>query len=279
MSDSIATPATPMTVTLDPFANSGEMLDEVYQLQHLFHLVANQEYPPSQDLPSILHLITDKAVKEQRLNYSLQPLDSPLFVKALYYEKKYLPQLEAEIRDYFQLPPPCGYESDDDEDPWADHLPPFRGGPPRPTMAQANKRYKDTFFSIRLALLQDFTIFEVLEAYIQDLLHYHTSSIQCYENSLALVMELATKVRAKDPNNKNAARFTPQFEQEHKDDIREYQEHPILQFLKDKTQRECISCITLYKKAHELKTWLHYHGASLRFLSTHIRCLEEELRA
>ena len=275
MSDSLAAP---VTVNLDPFNNSGEMLDEVYHLQRLFHLVANQEYPPSQDLPCILHLIADEAVKEQRLNYPLQPLDAELFVKAVYYEKKYLPQLEGVIRDYFQLPPPCGYESED-EDPWADHLPPFRGGAPRPTMAQANKQYKDTFFSIRLALLQDFQIFEVLEAYIQDLLHYHNTSIQCYEDSLARVMDLATKVRTKDPKNKNAMRFTAQFEEEHRHDIREYQEHPLLAFFQDETQRECISCIALYQKAHELKTWHQYHGAALRFLSTYIRCLEEELRA
>lgn len=262
---------------LDPFNNSGEMLDDVRHLQSMFRLLANQEYPPSQGLPCILHLITDDAVKEQRQTYPLNPLDAPLFVKALYYEKVYLPQLETEIRDYFQLPPPCTYASD--EDPWAEHIPPFRSGPPRPTMAQANERYKGIFFPIRLALLQDFKIYEVLEVYVQDLLHYHKTSIQCYEQTLANIMDLAEKVRTKDANNNNAARFTPEFEQGHKDRIQEYKENILAYLLDDEEMRERLSCITLYQKAHELKTWLQYRGTDLLFLPTHVRCLEEELRA
>jgi hypothetical protein len=263
-----------VTVTHDSFQNSGEMLDEVYRFQCLFHLVANQEYPPSQDLPCILHLITDEAAKGHHLNYPLQPLDSPLFEKALYYEKRYLPQLEVEIRDYFQLSqsPPAVYDEEGDDLLEDLYAPPY----PPPTMAQANERYKGIFFSIRFALLQDFKIYHVLEAYVQDLLHYHRTSIQCYEESLALTMTLAEQVRAKYPNNKNAARFTPQFEQEHKTSIAAYKENLLAHLLQDEKQRECMSCTTLYQKAHELKMWLEFHGADLRFLSTYIRCLEEE---
>lgn len=264
-------------ITTSPFQTSGEMLDEVYQLQRLFRLAANQEYPPSQDLPCILHLITDPVVKEQRLNYPLPPLDSPLFERALYYEKWYLPQLEADIRNYFQLPPPC--EESDEEELGITFVPPNRAGPPPPTMDQANERYKVSFSPLRLTLLQNFKIYDILEAYIQDLLHYRDTSIQCYEDSLALVMSLADKVRAKDPNNKNAMRFTPEFEQEHKDLIKEYKEHLLAHLLQDQKQRELLSATTLYEKAHALKFWLQYHGANLRFLSTYIRCLEEKLAA
>jgi hypothetical protein len=272
-----------VTVLLDSFQNSGEMLDEVYQLQCLFHLVLHQEYPPSQDLPCILHLITDEAVKEHHLNYPLQPLDSPLFEKALYYEKKYLPQLEKDIRDYFQLPQASSavYDEEDDdplEDSGDTFAPPSRSGPP-PSITQANERYNGIFFSIRLALLQDFKIYDVLEAYVQDLLHYHRTSIPCYEESLAWTMALAEQVRAKYPNNKNAARFTPLFEQEHKNSITAYKENLLAHLLEDEKQRECMSCTTLFQKAHELKTWLQFHGADLRFLSTYIRCLQKELFA
>jgi len=271
MSDDTATPTTPVTVTFDPFATSGEMLDEVSHLQSMFHLLTQQEYQPSQELPCILHIITDEAVKEVRQTYPLQPLDSPLFENALYYEKKYLPQLEVDIRDYFQLPQTRHLIVEDDYVPTR--------YAPRPTMAQANERYKDTFFPIHLTLLQDFKIYDVLEAYLKDLLHYHDTSIQCYEETLALIMALATKVRAKYPNNKNAAQFSPEFEQGHKDRIKTYQENLLVRLLQDKKQRECMSCITLFQKVRELKMWIQYRGAELLYLPTHIRYLEKELVA
>jgi hypothetical protein len=263
------------------FRNSGEMLTYLDVLKNIFYFLVTMKQPPSRDFPDILPYVSDDDTKQTLTQYSQIVLDNDLLQQCDYYHKTVLPKLIQEIKDCFDLPSFADDTLEDPfenslEDPYLDMYPPSRSRR-IPSVQEVTERYQVTFHHLEAFLQEECQIQTVLSHYIQHIVFYQQTMIQCYEEQLDTIqgiLILLQQQRGKEYYQTHVLPLYRSTVEDHRERIQTYKQHPLFSSYRNKKTPPFIQH---FQDAMQLKLWIYYRGSILDRVRDEIHSLQRHL--